>query len=157
MRNRLLKSFTAVMACCMVMAFATPSFAQWGGWPRQGVRTRTNVDRLIRQAESRSNVFVNTFDRALDNSRLEGTFREDRLNAQAAQLERELNVARQQLNRSASYVSIRNRIANALSMAQGINTAMRNRRLRPQVERQWVLLRSDLNRLAAAFDLRQVR
>jgi hypothetical protein len=141
----------------MVLAFASPSFAQTR-WPaRYGQYNRANIDRLIRQAESRSNQFVNLFDRALDRSRLEGSFREDRLNERAAQLERELNVVRMHLNRTGNYNVMRAHLANALQVGQGINTVMRNRRMGPMVERQWMLLRADLNRLAVPFNLRQLR
>ncbi|HJQ71686.1 MAG TPA: hypothetical protein VKA70_22105 [Blastocatellia bacterium] len=139
----------------MVMALASPSFAQRRGPSRS--YTRVNVDRLIRQAENRSDQFVAIFDRALDRSRLEGTIREDRLNERAFQLERELNVVRQQFNRTGDHYSVRSHVANALEVAQGINTVMRNRRLIPVAERQWTLLRSDLNRLAAIYNLRQLR
>ena len=152
MRNLTFKTFTAIAVCCMVMALASPGFAQW-----RGSYTRVNVDRLIRQAENRSDQFVAVFDRALDRSRLEGTIREDRLNERALQLERELNIVRQQFNRTGNHYSIRAHVSNALNVAQGINTVVRNRRLHPVAERQWMLLRSDLNRLAAVYNLRQLR
>jgi hypothetical protein len=155
MNNRLLKSFVALTVCCMVLALASPSFAQGRGYSRGRAYSRADVDRLIRQAENRSDQFVAIFDRALDRSRLEGTIREDRLNERAMTLERELNIVRQQFNRTTNYYNVRSHVANALSAAQGINNVMRNRRLDPVVERQWMLLRSDLNRLAAVFNLRQ--
>ena len=154
MRNSLKKSFGALMMCCMVLALAAPSFAQWRG---SGRYNRGSIDRLIRQAESRSNQFVAVFDRALDRSRLEGTIREDRLNERAAELERQLNVAREALNRSTNHWAIRSSISNALDVGQAINTVMRRRNLTPNAERQWMMLRSDLNRLAMAYGLRQLR
>ena len=154
MRNSLKKSFGALMMCCMVLALAAPSFAQWRGSSRYN---RGSIDRLIRQAESRSNQFVAVFDRALDRSRLEGTIREDRLNERAAELERQLNVAREELNRSTNHWAIRSSISNAMEVGQAINTVMRRRNLTPNAERQWTMLRSDLNRLAAAYGLRQLR
>ena len=129
MRNLTFKTFTAIAVCCMVMALASPGFAQW-----RGSYTRVNVDRLIRQAENRSDQFVAIFDRALDRSRLEGTIREDRLNERALHLERELNIVRQQFNRTGNHYSIRSHVSNALNVAQGINTVMRNRRLHPVAE-----------------------
>lgn len=153
MRNRVLKSFSALAVCCMVLALASPSFAQWRGSSRY---TRAIVDRTIRQAESRSNQFVGMFDRALDRSRLEGTIREDRLNEHAAELERQLNVARAELNRTGNQWAIRSSISNALDVARNINNVMRRRQLPNNVERQWMLLRSDLNRVASIYNLRQL-
>jgi hypothetical protein len=157
MRNSKIKSIAGVMACCLVLAIASPVFAQSRGYG-YGNRNRTNVERLIRQAENRSDQFVRTFDLALDRSRFDGRLREDRLNERALELERHLNMARQAVagvNNNHFYA--RSHIANAINVAQGINTVMRNRRLMPQSERQWVLLRSDLNRLAAIYNLRQLR
>ena len=157
MRNVTLKFFSAIIVCWMMLSVASPTFAQ-GRWP-SGSRgySRVNVDRLIRQAENRSDQFVAMFDRALDRSRLEGTIREDRLNERALQLEREMNIVRQEFNRTRNHYEIRSHIANALNVAQGINTVMRNRRLYPVAERQWMLLRSDLNRLASVYNLSQLR
>ena len=154
MRNTFKKSFGALMMCCVVLAMAAPSFAQWRGSSRYN---RGYVDRLIRQAEAHSNQFVGVFDRALDRSRLEGTIREDRLTERAAELERQLNVARGELNRSTNHWAIRSSISNAIDVGQAINTVMRRRNLTPNAERQWMMLRSDLNRLAAAYGLRQLR
>jgi hypothetical protein len=157
MRNLRLKYFTALAVCCLVLAVASPSFAQGRGPSRSRAYARVDVDRLIRQAENRSDQFVAMFDRALDRSRLEGTIREDRLNERAIQLERELNIVRQEFNRSGNHYNIRSHVANALNVAQGINNVIRNRRLYPAAERQWTLLRSDLNRLAAVYNQRQLR
>ncbi len=157
MRNLTLKFFSALTVCCMMLAVASPTFAQWRGPSRSRGYNRVDVDRLIRQAENRSDQFVAMFDRALDRSRLEGTIREDRLNERALQLERELNIVRQQFNRTRNHYEIRSHVANAVNVAQGINRVMQNRRLYPVAERQWMLLRSDLNRLAAVYNLPQLR
>ena len=154
MHNRFMKSFMALSVICMTLAIASPSFAQWRGSSRYN---RGTVDRLIRQAEARSNQFVAVFDRALDRSRLEGTIREDRLNERAAQLESQLNIARQELNRTGNHWAIRSSISNAIDVGQAINNVMRRRQLTPNAERQWMLLRSDLNRLAMVYGLRQMR
>ena len=55
MRNTLKKSLGALMMCCMVLAMAAPSFAQWRG---SSPYNRGSIDRLIRQAEAHSNQFV---------------------------------------------------------------------------------------------------
>ena len=157
MRNLTFKSLTALAVCCLMLAVASPGFAQGRGPSRSRGYARVNVDRLIRQAENRSDQFVAIFDRALDRSRLENTIREDRLNERALQLERELNIVRQEFNRTSNHYEVRSHVANALSVAQAINTVMRNRNLHPVAERQWTLLRSDLNRLAAVYNLRQLR
>lgn len=157
MRNLSVKFFAALTVCCMMLAVSSPTFAQGRGYSRSRNYSRAAVDRLIRQAENRSDQFVAMFDRALDRSRLEGTIREDRLNERAMELERELNMVRQEFNRTRNHYEIRSHVSNALNVAQAINRVMRNRNLYPTAERQWALLRSDLNRLAAVYNLTQLR
>lgn len=153
MRNRLMKSFGALAAVFMMLAMAAPGFAQWRGQSRY---TRPMVDRLIRQAENHSDQFVRVFDRALDRSRLDATIREDRLNERAAELERQLNAARAELGRANSQWEIRSSVSSAIEAGRAINTVMRRRQLTPNAERQWNLLRNDLNRLATIYNLRQL-
>ena len=157
MRNRFLRSLVILLAVGTMLGLASPSYAQRRAPYRGPVYARANVDRLIRQVENRSDVFVNMFDRALDNSRLDASRREDRLNERAFELERQLNVVRQEFDRTRNHMAVRAHIARALSLAEGINTVIRNRRLDPQVERQWALLRSDLNRLTQVYNLRPLR
>ena len=152
MRNHLLKSFTVAVVFGALLALAAPSSAQW-----RGGYNRTMVGRLISQAESHSNRFVAAFDRALDRSGMEGTIREERLNERARDLENALNMVRQTYEQGGSNFEIRSQLDNALNTAERINNVMRNRQLSFQAERQWTMLRSDLNRLAAMFNLRQLR
>jgi hypothetical protein len=154
MRNHLVRSLGVLSVFCLVLAIASPSFAQWRGYRGYA---RVDVDRLIRQAENRSDQFVRMFDRSLDRSRWDGRIREDRLNQQAMYLERELNRVRQEFNRTRNHYEVRAHVSNALSAAQGINNVMQRQRFNPMVERQWILLRNDLNRLAAIYNLRQLR
>lgn len=152
MRNCLLKSFAAITACCVMLTLASPASAQWRGRDRWGSFSRASIDRLIRQAENDSDRFVRVFDRALDNSRLDQTMREERLNERASALEQQLNVVRQEFERG-GFNSVRPEVQNALDLARRINTVMSNRRFDYVAERQWTMLRSDLNRLARAFNV----
>lgn len=154
MRNSLKKSFGALMMCCMVLAMAAPSFAQWRGSSRYN---RGSVDRLLRQAENRGNQFAAVFDRALDDTRLNGSIREDRLNEKASELQSRLTTARREFDRSNDHWAIRSQISAAIDAGQSINTVMRRRNLTPAAERQWLMLKSELNRLATVYGLRQLR
>ena len=50
----------------------------------------------------------------------------------------------------------RSQLGTVLRVAQSINNAMRYRRVGYDVQRQWSMVRSDLNRLARAYNLRQI-
>lgn len=156
MRNRLLRSFVALTTCCLVLSTASPSLAQWRDrYPRED-----NLDRLIRQAETQSDQFVMSLERMRDRGFLERVFggseRLGGLTARAHDLEREMNAIRDESYREGNSYEIRSSVANALSVAEDINRTMRYRRLNFEVERQWSMLRSDLNRLARAYNLRQL-
>ena len=154
MRTRILKSITALAACCMMLIMAAPSFAQ----TRSSDYARTNVERLVRQAEMHTNQFAVALDRSLDRSRLDGSIREERLNERASDLRGQLSAIRQELDRTRNFVHVRTQVASALNTAQGLNQTIRFRRVNFGfgVERQWAMVRSDLNRLASTFNLRQL-
>jgi len=146
MCNRLLRSLGVLAVLCTVLALATPSYAQRGfGFRIQfGDRDRTaRAVGLINQAEDRSDRFA-----AMLNSR------EDFLGEQARDLASQLDIARSEANQGASFYEVRSHVESALSVARTINREMRNRGgMDFQAERQWSMLRSDLNGLARVYNL----
>lgn len=114
---------------------------------------KRDVEVLLRRVEQRAEAFRPLLDRALDRSQLDGTNREDRLNEDARQLDRELGELRRDFNRSRRYQDSRNRVARVLDVSKSINKVVRNRRLTPEAERAWGRLRDDLNFLAYVYNL----
>jgi len=160
-----MKSFGAFAVCCVMLVLASAGSAQtrwsfsfgqddrWGGFGRY---SRASIGSLIRRADFDSNRFVAVFDRALDDSRFDQTMREERLNERARDLEQQINVVRQEFENGGSYQSIRTEVAAALDRSRPINRVMQNQNFDYAAERQWMMLRSDLNRLASAFHLPQM-
>ena len=145
MRNRLVRLF-AVLAL-FATAGAAPAFAQDRPFDfRIQIGRGVNTERLIQQAESHTSQLA---------SMLEERDREG-LASRVRQLESELNMADREFDRSSSYYDRRSSVANALDVANEINNVMRYRRVAWDVSRQWSLVRSDLNRLARALNLRQL-
>ncbi len=137
---------------------AVSSQAQYRGRNRQrAVYNKADIDRIIRRVEDRSDNFVRLFDQSLDRSNLDGTKREDRLNERARDLERELDSLRSNFDRTDKYMDTRQQVSRVLSTADGINKVMLRRRLGGATEQQWRLLRAELNALADAYNLRQLR
>ncbi len=159
MRSNVSKLLMIFAVMALVLGTASPSEAQRRGARRARgpIYTRADVDRVIRRVETRSDVFVRMFDNALDRSVLNGSRREDRLNERAMELERELDQVRLEFDRIEGYRDIRNNVARAMNVSEAINRVVRARRLSPQVERQWVLLRTELNQLARVYNLRLLR
>ena len=160
MRNVTNKLFVALFAAgLMLTLLALPGQAQRRG--RGGYRapeyTKGQIETIIRRVENRSDEFVRLFDKSLDRSRLDGTRREDRLNEQARDLERDLDSLRRDFDRTDRYTDTRAQVSRVLNTASGINQVVSRRRLGGDTERQWSLVRVELNALADAYNLRQLR
>jgi len=144
MRNHLLRSVCALLMCCAVIGLAAPSFAQDRDWGFR-VQFGPNIERLVRQAENQTNRLT----AMLDDRGFEG------LAARSRDLEGQLNMVSGEFNDS-SFYNRRSQVASALRVAEDINRAMRFRRVDFVVQRQWSMVRNDLNRLARAYNLRQI-
>lgn len=147
----------AALALFMVAIVSTPAEAQYGRRYRDRGYTKAQVEQIIRRLENQSDRFVRSFDRSLDNSRVNGTMREDNLNQRARDLENALDVLRQEFDRTDRYQDTRSQVSGVLSVAEDINRAVRYRRLRGNTERLWARVRSELNTLASVYNLRQLR
>lgn len=115
------------------------------------------IGRVIADCEDRTNDFRRELRVALDRSSLNNTRREDELNRDAGRLERAMNRVRESWNREHDVYRTRRNVSEAIAAGQDINRTMIRRRLGPGVERQWEIVRSELNRMAEAFDLPRIR
>lgn len=140
-------------AICAVVILSAPAEAQRRRRPAQRGYTKGEVNQIIKRVEERSDSFVKLFDKSLDRSGLDGSQREDRLNQYARDLESALDKLRSEFDRKESYIETRPETRRCLDIASDINVAMRNRRLGGETERQWALLRTELNMLADVYNL----
>jgi hypothetical protein len=148
------KVFITLAAVCALVILSAPAESQRRRRPpAQRGYTKPQVNEIIKRVEERSDRFVKLFDRSLDRSRLDGSNREDRLNEYARNLETALDDLRREFDRKESYVETRPEVRRCLDIATNINVAVRNRRLGGETERQWALLRSELNTLADVYGL----
>ncbi len=122
-----------------------------GRWRDRGERTR-RISAVVADAENRSDDFRKALRRALDHSRLDGTRREDRLNDDAKELARAMDRLRNSWNRRHDPDRSRRYVRDAIDAGRGINRAMARYYLREHVEREWRVLREELNQLADVFD-----
>lgn len=123
-----------------------------GGWGNSNL-SRAQIDRLIRNLEERVDRFVVQFDYALDDSRLNNSRRENRLNERARDLERATDELRREFNRNDSRQENSAELRKCLDIASDIDVAMRNRRLNRATENNWRAVRTELNALARAYNL----
>jgi histidinol dehydrogenase len=147
----------AAIALLMVAVVSTPAEAQFRRGQRNRGYTKAHVEQIIRRVENQSDRFVRSFDRSLDDSRADGTWREDNLNQRARDLENALDALRREFDRTDRYQETRSQVSSVLSTAEDINRAVRRRSLRGNTERLWSRLRNELNSLASVYNLRQLR
>jgi hypothetical protein len=151
------KFMMAAIALFMVAVAAIPAEAQYDRRGRGRGYSKGQVEQIIRRLENQSDRFVRSFDRSLDNSRVDGTRREDNLNQRARDLENSLDTLRLEFDRTDRYQDTRTQVSSVLNVAEDINRAVRNRRLRGNTERLWARVRMELNTLASVYNLRQLR
>jgi hypothetical protein len=157
MGKNISKIIMASIALLMVTMMSVPAKAQYRGRERNRGYTKGQVEQIIRRLENQSDRFVRSFDRSLDNSRLDGRMREDNLNQRARDLENALDSLRLEFDRTDRYQDTRSQVSGVLNVAEDINRVVRNRRLRGNTERLWSRVRSELNTLASVYNLRQLR
>lgn len=151
MNKNFLKLLTGLAAVLLILISANVSNAQRRGRDRN--YTKAQVDRLIKNVEERTDRFVSEFDRALDRSRLNGTKREDNLNEKARNLESGTDELRREFDRRDSWIENKDEVRRCLNIAADINVVMQRRKLGGAAENNWANVRSELNALAAAYNL----
>lgn len=158
MGRNISKVFMAAIALFIVAAASIPAEAQYNRRSRSRGYTKAHVEQIIRRLENQSDRFVRSFDQSLDNSRMDGTRREDNLNQRARDLENALDALRREFDRTDRYQDTRSQVSNVMNIADDINRPLRNRRLRGNnTQRLWSQVRRELNSLAAVYNLRQLR
>jgi hypothetical protein len=116
------------------------------------IYTKTDVRDIVQQMERHSDDFRKHFEKALDRSALDGTDRENRLRRWTQDLEDMLDHLRKDQEKG-QIRDMEQRVNTLLAIAAGINRIMLYRRFDANTERDWQLLRGDLNALAITYDL----
>jgi hypothetical protein len=106
------------------------------------------VEQIIHNIEKNAERFRDSIDKALDKSRLNGTEREDEVNARV----KEFDEATQRLHENFdNRRSVAGDVQNVLDRAARINEFMYRNRLRGRAESDWARMRGELDRLANAY------
>lgn len=157
MRRFLKLSMMSLLMVFSALVVTETASAQRPEWANRRY-TRTSVDQVIKRVEQRTDTFVSQLDRSLDDSRLDGTRREDNLNQRAKDLEAATDELRSEFNRRGdSWWETRSNVERCLSLAADIDVAVRNRRFKRGAENNWKNVRSELNSLARVYGLPPMR
>ena len=106
------------------------------------------VQTVIDRIENRTNSFKNTIDTTLDNSRLDGTRREDSIDSLVSNFEEATNRLRDNFG---SRKSTSGDVQDVLRKAAVLNRFVSINRLSRNSQNQWNLVRKDLNTLAGYY------
>jgi len=138
---------------CITAAVLLAAFPANAQWANSGRYTRRDVASTIASVEQTSNIFRRDFDRYLDQSNLNGTREEDRLNAIVQNYERSLNSLRINFDRTDSWQETRSNVQDVMRDARPVNQMMIALPFARSLERQWNNMRRDINRLANTYGL----
>src|SRR5919107_1663951 len=142
-----------IFALAIILSLSLAGLGSAAGVSAQRRAYRTNdaqMRRLLRRIETRADRFSNSLSNALDRSRYNGTAREDEVNRLITDFEYSTDQLRDHFNANASTGED---VRLVLERAAMLDSFMRNNRLANTAERQWTLLRSDLDRLARNYDV----
>lgn len=156
MKKKLFNLFAVLSVAMAVLFLAEASNAQ----PRVArgkVYTKAEVKQIINNVETRLDRFVNDFDTSLDNSRLNGSDREDYLNKRAKDLERATDELRSEFDRRDAWIENKDEVRKCLNIASDINKTMKNRKLGAKTENNWAAVRYELNTLAKVYNLSTIK
>ncbi len=148
------KIFPILTAAVFFAAFVMFSAQDINAQGRYANRySKRDVSNIISRMESSSTQFRRDFDRAMDNSNLNGTQAEDRYNNIVRDFESSVNRLRRQFDRGDGWWESRNDVQNMVRDARPVNTMMTSISFRRNIERQWRELRNDVNTVADTYDL----
>lgn len=156
MKKSLFNLFAVLSVVMTVLVLSSVSNAQ----PRVArgkVYTKDEVKQIINNVENRVDKFRKEFDKSLDNSRLNGSDREDYLNDRAKNLEKATDELRREFDKHDLWIENKDEVRKCLNIAQDINVAMKNRHLGPVTESNWANVRYELNTLAKIYNLPTIK
>ncbi|QQS40994.1 MAG: hypothetical protein IPM63_16745 [Acidobacteriota bacterium] len=144
---RLRRSVITILSCAALLVAGTVTFGQVRAYRVSDDR----VENVLVQIESGTDRFRRAFDLAIDQSRFDGTSREDALQRNIEQFENATDRLRQRFEAEESVSADVTRVLNS---AAYINKFMTGNALGTMAERHWVNIRNDLNTLAGYYSLR---
>ncbi len=143
--NRLFN--TALLIVLTTIAFSSLVVAQ------QNRYSKRQVSDIIAKLEKSSNTFRRDFDKYLDQSSLNGTNEEDRVNRIVRNYETALDKLRRDFDVSDNWWQSRNNVRAVMDEARAVNAMMNNLSFARKLENQWRNMRRDVNSLADTYDL----
>lgn len=141
-------SFIALVFVMTGLATATQTQGQVVGQPYR--LSDKEVERILHRIENQAKNFRRSLDAALDSSRLNGTNREDDINAFIKNFDEQ---TKRLDDRFDDHKSVAADVEAVLNRAADIDQFMRRQRLSEQAQNDWSALRATLDELAVAYNV----
>lgn len=145
----------ASAAALGVLMFAAPYAARAQDANRDTVMTQTDVGSVVDRLASKTHAFRDEFDHAVDRTMIDGTRIEDNARRRAD----DLHNAAAKLGdvfhdkKDKNNPAVRDQADRTIAAASELNRVMDDHRFTDKLQRDWAMLRSDLNALAAVYRL----
>lgn len=156
MRKQIFSVLTGMVLVFAILVLANSTNAQKTREARGKRFTKSQVKEVIKRVETRVDNFVKNYDKALDDSRLNGTKREDWLMKRARDLEHATDELRREFDRSDRWIENKVEVRKCLNIASDIDKNMRNRKYDKKTEANWAKVRYEINTLADIYNLPKV-
>ena len=160
--NRRTLNFSILAAAVLALCLPILAAAQGGyGYPDYGRNRNGNYGRYderyvkdsIQRLDRLAKDFERDLDRALDNSRVNGTRREDRINAQGHDFRRAVSDLKSRFGNGRDLNRSRNEAQRVMQEAQQFDRIGRSRGFDNRVASEWSQIQQELNVIADAYGL----
>jgi hypothetical protein len=151
------KSLVAVFAfALLVLSLPVIASAQWRDNRRNddyygNNRSNRNLNATVRNLKNRSKQFERRIDRELDRSRIDGTRREDQINAIAADFARAADRLDREYDNRRDYRNSQDEARRVLQLGSQLDRVLSRSRLSYNIQNDWNRIRQDLRILSNAF------
>ncbi len=144
---------SALFSIAFWFAPAPPAVAQDAN--RDVVASRMDARDLVDRIASRSGEFKGEFDKAVEHSLIDGSKLEDRAKQRADDLHDSANKLKDVFHdkKDKNNPAVREQADKTLSAASDVNHVMEQHRFTDKLQRDWDMLRSDMNALAAIYEI----
>lgn len=143
------KTSLIVLAVALLLIGATTrAHGQVIGQPYR--LTDKEVEKIIRRVENQANTFRKSLDTALDRSRLDGTKREDDINAFIKAFDEQTKRLHDHFD---DHKSVAADVEAVLDRASSIDSFVRRQRLNDRAQNDWSALKGSLDDLAQAYNV----
>lgn len=141
-------SLIALVFVITCLATATHVHAQVTGQPYR--ISDKEVEQILKRSENQAKTFRHSLDAALDRSRINGTNREDDINAFIKNFDEQTKRLRDRFDDNKSVAAD---VEAVLNSAAAIDQFMRRQQLSERAQNDWTTLRGSLDRLAEAYNV----